>query len=125
MPTMQAGMEDTQFVDGLAPAPHHIVIEKSQPSLFVDTPFDLRLKTLGVRTLILAGVATDIGIEFTARHAAALGYYSVIAEDATGSYTAQAHARSIEFLRSWTSPVATAAEICRSWDEDQEARKRI
>ncbi|MDO9441564.1 MAG: isochorismatase family cysteine hydrolase [Beijerinckiaceae bacterium] len=121
-PTMQPGMEDTEFLDGLAPAPHHIVLEKSQPSLFVDTPLDNRLKTLGVKTLVLAGVATDIGIEFTARHAAALGYYSVIAEDATGSYTAQAQARSIEFLRSWTSPVTTAAEICRSWDEDQEAR---
>jgi nicotinamidase-related amidase len=123
-PTMQPGMEDTQFLDGLSPAPHHIVLEKSQPSLFVDTPLDLRLKTLGVKTLVLAGVATDIGIEFTARHAAALGYYSVIAEDATGSYTAQAQARSIEFLRSWTSPVTTAAEICRSWDDNQETRRR-
>ncbi|MDB5649441.1 MAG: hypothetical protein JWL62_961, partial [Hyphomicrobiales bacterium] len=89
-PAMQEGMEETEFLDGLAPAPHHIVIPKSQPSLFVDTPLDLRLKRLGVKTLVLAGVATDIGIEFTARHAAALGYYSVIAEDATGSYTAQA-----------------------------------
>lgn len=120
-PTMQEGMEETQFLDGLAPAPHHIVIPKSQPSLFVDTPLDLRLKTLGVKTLVLAGVATDIGIEFTARHAAALGYYSVIAEDATGSYTAQAQARSLDFLRSWTSPVTTAAEICRSWDDSRDA----
>jgi nicotinamidase-related amidase len=71
-PAMEEGMEDTQFVDGLAPAPHHIVIQKSQPSLFVDTPLDLRLKTLGVQTLVLAGVATDIGVEFTARHAADL-----------------------------------------------------
>jgi nicotinamidase-related amidase len=120
-PTMQEGMEETEFLDGLAPAPHHIVIPKSQPSLFVDTPLDLRLKTLGVKTLVLAGVATDIGIEFTARHAAALGYYSVIAEDATGSYTAQAQARSLDFLRSWTSPVTTAAEICRSWDDNRDA----
>jgi nicotinamidase-related amidase len=120
-PSMQEGMEETEFLDGLAPAPHHIVIPKSQPSLFVDTPFDLRLKRLGVKTLVLAGVATDIGIEFTARHAAALGYYSVIAEDATGSYTAQAQSRSLDFLRSWTSPVTTAAEICRSWDTNRDA----
>ncbi|MDB5571244.1 MAG: hypothetical protein JWN93_2427 [Hyphomicrobiales bacterium] len=115
-PAMQEGMEETEFVDGLQPAPHHIVLPKSQPSLFVDTPLDLRLKTLGVKTLVLAGVATDIGIEFTARHAAALGYYSVIAEDATGSYTAEAQARSIAFLRSWTSPVADVAQISRVWD---------
>lgn len=115
-PAMQEGMEETEFVDGLAPAPRHIVIEKSQPSFFVDTPFDLRLKQLGVRTLVLAGVATDIGIEFTARHAAALGYFSVIAEDATGSYTAEAQSRSIAFLRSWTSPVIDVAEISARWN---------
>ena len=67
------------------------------------------------KTLVLAGVATDIGIEFTARHAAALGYYCVIAEDATGSYQPQPHARSIEFLRSSTMPVITAADICAHW----------
>ena len=47
---------------------------------------------------MLAGVATDIGIEFTARHALASGYYSVIVEDATGAYSDDAHARSITFF---------------------------
>jgi nicotinamidase-related amidase len=114
-PAMQEGMHETEFLPGLSPAPHHLVFEKSQPSLFIDTPFDLRLKTRGIQTLVLAGVATDIGIEFTARHAAALGYYSVIAEDATGSYTEESQARSIAFLRSWTTPVVTADEICTQW----------
>lgn len=114
-PAMQAGMEETEFLDELRPQPGDIVLDKSQPSFFVDTPLDIRLKTLGIKTLVLAGATTEIGIEFTARHAAALGYYSVIAEDATGSYTQRAHDRSLEFLRGWTSPVATAAEICAHW----------
>jgi nicotinamidase-related amidase len=115
-PTMQRGMEDTEFVPGLAPKPHHIVLEKSQPSLFVDTPLDLRLKTMGVDTLVIAGVATDIGVEFTCRHAAALGYYSVVAEDASGSYSREAHERSLTFLRGWTTPVVTTDTICQTWD---------
>jgi nicotinamidase-related amidase len=112
IPTMQRGGEDTELIDGLAPKPHHIVLEKSQPSLFVDTPLDLRLKTLGVDTLIMTCVATDIGTEFTCRHAAALGYFSVVIEDATGSYTREAHDRSIAFLRSWTTPVITTQTAC-------------
>ena len=68
-----------------------------------------------MRTIVLAGVATDIGVEFTARHAAALGYFSVIAEDATGSYTDEAQARSIGFLKSWTSPVLSVAQIGECW----------
>ncbi len=113
-PFMQAGMEETEFIDGLAPAPHHVVLEKSMPSLFVDTTLDLRLKARGITTLVLTGVATDIGVEFTARHAMASGYYSVIAEDATAAYTPEAQARSIAFMRSWM-PVVSTDEICKVW----------
>jgi nicotinamidase-related amidase len=114
-PTMQEGREDTQFVDGLSPRPNHLVLEKSQPSLFVDTPLDLRLKTMAIDTLVIAGVATDIGIELTCRHAATLGYYSVVAEDATGAYSREAHERSLAFLRGWTTPVVTTQTIVDAW----------
>jgi nicotinamidase-related amidase len=113
-PTMQEGMEETAFLPGFEPKDHHIVLDKSTPSLFVNTPLDLRLHTCGISNLVLAGVATDIGIEFTARHAQALGYYTVIAEDATGSYTEEAQARSIAFLRAH-NPVASTEEISSVW----------
>jgi nicotinamidase-related amidase len=48
-------------------------------------PAGLRLKAVGITTLVLTGVATDIGIEFSARHALVSGFYSVIAENATGA----------------------------------------
>jgi nicotinamidase-related amidase len=115
-PTMQQGMEDTQFVDGLAPKGDHLVLEKSQPSLFVDTPLDVRLKAMGIDTLVIAGVATDIGIELTCRHAATLGYYSVVVEDATGAYSAEAHERSLAFLRGWTTPVVPTQSIVDAWN---------
>jgi nicotinamidase-related amidase len=114
--TMQRGMEDTEFVDGLAPKPDHLVLEKSQPSLFIDTPLDLRLKTWGRDTLIMAGVATDIGIEFTCRHAAALGYFTVAVEDACGSYNREVHERSLAFLRGWTTPVVDTRGVCDMLD---------
>jgi nicotinamidase-related amidase len=116
VPTMQRGMDETKFIDGLRPEAHHIVMDKSQPSLFIDTPLDLRLKTLGRDTLIIAGVATDIGIEFTCRHAAALGYYTVAVEDACGSYSREAHERSLAFLRGWTTPVVATRSVCEMLD---------
>jgi nicotinamidase-related amidase len=113
---MKAGMFDAQYLEGLEPRQGHIVLEKSQPSFFIDTPFDLRLKTLGIKTLVFAGVATDIGIEFTCRHAASLGYFSVVAEDACGSYTDLAHQRSLDFLKSWITPVVKTQEIVEIWN---------
>jgi nicotinamidase-related amidase len=114
-PFMLRGAPETAFLPGFEPAAHHSVIEKSLPSMFVDTPFDSQLRALGIRTLVLAGVATDIGIEFTARHAAALGYFAVVADDATGSYTPEAHARSLKFLEAW-AVVAPSASVCGVWD---------
>jgi Amidases related to nicotinamidase len=114
-PTMQHGMEETEFIADLGPAQHHIVIEKSQPSLFIDTPVDLRLKTMERDTIVIAGVATDIGVEFTCRHAATLGYYSVVVEDATAAYTRESHEGSLDFLRRWTTPVVASQVICRHW----------
>ena len=113
--TMKSDMEDSKYIEGLEPRAGHTVLEKSQPSFFIDTPRDLRLKTLGIKTLVFAGVATDIGIEFTCRHGASLGYFSVVAEDACGSYTDVAHQRSLDFLRSWITPVVKTQEIVDVW----------
>ncbi len=91
------------------------MLEKSQPSLFVDTPLALRLKAMRVETIVVAGVATDIGIEFTCRHGAALGYHSVVVEDASGAYSQEAHERSIAFLKSWTTLVVKTDEVTAAW----------
>jgi len=114
-PAMQRGMEETEYVEGLAPADHHLIIEKSQPSFFVDTPLAARLKAMNRDTIVIGGVATDIGVEFTCRHAAALGIYAVVAEDACGAYTQEAQDRSMAFLKGWTTPVAKTDVICAHW----------
>ena len=119
-PTFQSGSPETEFLPGFEPSAHHLVLEKSQPSLFFETPLDSRLKALGIRTVVIAGFATDIGVEFTARHASAAGYFSIIAEDATGSHTPEAHERSILFLKSWVQ-VANTSEIIGAWQASRKA----
>jgi len=52
--------------------------------------------TLSIRTIVLAGIATSIGVESTARVAWELGYDIVFAEDATGGPDAAMHANSFE-----------------------------
>ncbi len=99
---------------------HELVIDKSAPSLFHDTEADTRLRARGIRTLVLAGVATDIGIDFTARHAMALGYFAVVAEDAVGGYTAAAHEHAMAILRP-SAFVAPSDEIISCWSACQAA----
>ncbi|MES2415728.1 MAG: cysteine hydrolase [Pseudomonadota bacterium] len=116
-PMFQAGTPETEFLDGFAPLPHHLVLPKQQPSLFLDTPFDSHLKSRGIRTIVVAGFATDIGVELTVRHGNALGYHAVVAEDACGAYAPASHDRSIAFLRDWSN-VSTAAAVAAEWRKD-------
>lgn len=83
------------------------MLEKSSPSFFIGTPLEVRLRAMAVEGVILVGVATEQGIEFTARHALALGYFAVIAEDAVGSVTPEGHESGLAYLRTAALVVST------------------
>lgn len=113
-PVLAAARSRADFLDDLAPTPEDIIIDKFQPSLFLDTAFETFLVARGIRSVVLTGFTTDIGIDFTARHAHARGFYAVVVEDATGAFDPAEHDRSIGFLRKWVD-VATADEIAGIW----------
>jgi nicotinamidase-related amidase len=117
-PYMQRGTSDTEFVEGFAPEPDDLVVEKSTPSLFFDTVADARLRSAGIRTLVMTGVATDIGIEFTARHALALGYFPVVVSDGVGAYSEVANERSLANLAA-VAMSTTAARLEEEWHHDR------
>lgn len=114
VPRMQRGTADTEFLDEFAPAPDHLVIEKSTASFFVGTPLDLLLRHRRVRTLVMTGVATELGVEMTARHAMLLGYFVVVVEDAVGSFSDMGHGVGLAYLRA-AMPVVPASTIAHTW----------
>jgi nicotinamidase-related amidase len=111
---MRPGGHDAAFIPGFEPGPDELIIDKAAPSLFHNTPADACLRARGIATLVLAGVATDIGIDFTARHAMAFGYFPVIAEDAVAGFTDAAHEHALAILRPATF-VASSDEIIAHW----------
>jgi nicotinamidase-related amidase len=80
----------------LPPQPGDIHIVKRQWGAFHGTELDLQLRRRGIRTIVLAGIATAIGVESTARFAWELGYDLVFVEDATSGPDAAMHANSFE-----------------------------
>jgi nicotinamidase-related amidase len=62
---------------------------------FANTDLDALLKEIGVTQIVLAGVATSIGVESTAREAYALGFNVTIATDAVTDLDAGAHENSV------------------------------
>ena len=89
---------ESQIVAEVAPGPGEAVLDKLTMSAFEGTPLTFVLRDCGVTTVVLAGVALEIGIEPTARHAADLGFIPVIATDACGAGNAEAGRRTLEAL---------------------------
>src|ERR1700759_737680 len=89
----------TQIVGALAPTEKEAVLDKLTLSAFAGTPLELALRGAEVRALAIAGVATEIGIEPTVRHAGDLGFIPVVLTDAWAAGNAEAGDRAIDALR--------------------------
>jgi nicotinamidase-related amidase len=87
------------LVPELAPSADEVVFDKITMSAFEGTPLAITLRDCGIEAIAMAGIALEIGIEPTVRHAADLGFVPVVIEDACGYGNAAAAARSIEQMR--------------------------
>jgi nicotinamidase-related amidase len=67
-----------EIVAELKPQPQDIAFQKRRPDGFIGTDFDLMLRSKGVETILIGGVATEGGVEGTTRTARNLGYDVVI-----------------------------------------------
>jgi len=87
-----------QIVPELTPLPKEAIFDKITMSAFVGTPLNIALRDCGVTAVAVAGIALEVGIEPTVRHAIDLGLIPLIISDACGSGNADAARRSIESL---------------------------
>lgn len=83
--------EASQLVPEAGVEATDIVIAKRQWGAFYGTGLDQLLRRRQVRTIIMAGIATNYGVESTAREAFDRGYELVFAEDAMSSMNGDAH----------------------------------
>lgn len=88
-----------------------ILITKRQWGAFYGTPLDLQLRRRGVKTVVMGGIATNFGVESTARAAAEHGYAVVFAEDAMSTMSAEMHTFAVSKLFPVIGLVRSAAEI--------------
>lgn len=83
----------------LQPRASEATFDKLAMSAFEGTPLEFALRDCGVVAFAVAGIALEVGIEPTVRHASDLGFLPVVLEDACGAGHAEAAGRSVESLR--------------------------
>jgi nicotinamidase-related amidase len=111
-----AGEPGADIIPALAPIAGETVIDKPGKGAFYATSLSDLLRGLGTRSLILAGVTTEVCVQTTMREANDRGYDCLLAEDATESYFPAFKAATLEMIVAqggivgWTATVAEIEE---------------
>jgi nicotinamidase-related amidase len=103
-----------QLIPELSPLPSEVIFDKITMSAFEGTPLNIALRDCGINAFAIVGVAMEIGIEPTVRHAADLGYIPVIVTDACGAGDESAAKRSLESLEFAGDALMTDVETISS-----------
>jgi nicotinamidase-related amidase len=88
-----------------------LIVTKRQWGAFYGTELDLQLRRRGITTIVLGGIATNFGVESTAREAWQHNYSVVVAEDASTSMGVGLHEFSIEKILPRIARVRKSAEV--------------
>lgn len=98
----------------IKPESTDFVINKNTASIFVGTNFELMIRNAGISTIVFTGIATEIGIESSAREAGNRGFFPVVVKDAVSSQSKENHLRSLENMKS-LMPIVSSSDILTLW----------
>lgn len=94
----RVGEREHEILDELKPQPNERVFNKITPSAFTSTPIELVLHTYGVKTLLFAGISTNMCVEHTLRDAADRGFHCLLIEDACGADSQAMHEAAVNVV---------------------------
>jgi len=93
------GSNEARVVPELEPRSEDYVVYKRRYDAFFATDLDLLLRELGVDTVVLTGVATDICVLHTAAGAFYRGYHIIVVEDGVAGVTRERHRWALGYMK--------------------------
>ncbi len=112
-----------QILPALSPGPTEAVVDKITMSAFEGTPLGIVFRDCGLTAFAVVGIALEVGIEPSVRHATDLGYIPIVVADACGSRDKAAARRSLDALAFAGGTLQTdTATICSLFRGQREAR---
>ncbi len=90
-----------------------IIVEKNKDSGFFETKLDERLKVLGVDTIVITGMQTQICVQTTAADAYFRGYHVIVPSDGVVSTRDSDKQRALDWLASYCAVVSDLDSIER------------
>jgi ureidoacrylate peracid hydrolase len=91
------------------------IVTKHRYSAFVDTELDLVLRCTGIKTIIMAGFATDICVQNTALHGFMRDYYVVVLADCTATLNPEDHVIALGYMDKLSLVITNAETLLEAW----------
>ena len=110
--------EWSEYVPELDIQPSDILITKHQWGAFYDTGLDLQLRRRGIDTIILCGIATNMGVESTARFAYEFGYNQIFIEDTMSARSKEEHEYPIRYIFPRFGLIRKTNEVLKALDKN-------
>lgn len=101
----------TLIVPELGPEAEDVVVTKHQPNAFYGTDLEVQLRRRGMRTIVLGGISTNVGVESTARAAFERGFEQVFVEDAMAAREADLHEHAVRRFFPTIGRVRTTRDV--------------
>jgi len=109
------GSWEGDFYGDVRPLPEEVVVTKHRFSAFHDTDLETVLRTRAARTVVLAGVASNVCVETTAREAFVRDYYVVFLADGTAAYSRSAHDATLRVVDQFFGEIARIDDVVACW----------
>jgi ureidoacrylate peracid hydrolase len=101
-----------RLFSGIEPLPYDLRVKKIKYSAFIagSSDIEVQLKSRGIDTVLIAGTATNVCCESSARDAMMLDYRVIMLSDATATWTDEEHAATLDNFMLFFGDVMTADE---------------
>jgi biuret amidohydrolase len=101
----------SDFIEPMQPLPGEIVISKPGKGAFYATDLQAQLNKYGIRSLIVAGVTTEVCVQTSMREANDRGYECLLISDATASYFPHFKQATLEMMTAQGAIVGWVADF--------------
>ncbi|HWQ65065.1 MAG TPA: isochorismatase family cysteine hydrolase [Methanospirillum sp.] len=111
------GTPGAAVIHELAPLESEYLLPKIRMSAFIGTGLDLTLRTLGVDTIVVAGIQTPNCIRTTVFDAMAYNYHTFLVTDATAAQSDEIHQSNVRDMANIGVQIIRSTDIvsCLEW----------
>ena len=111
--SLDEGAEGFKLYPALEPLPNDLWVKKIKYSAFISgsSDIDAQLKSRGIHTVLIAGTATNVCCESSARDAMMLDYRVIMLSDANATWTDEEHAAALNNCLLFFGDVMTTDEV--------------